>query len=176
MANLNIMVVSRGGEVCRISQNPSKGTTKKMVYEACVEPSIQGATRINCLSIIVETMRKLKEGKLEETKDIATIYTVGLVSDMVDHGTFKHWMNNGGKKLDGSAVNETELLLWGEFVTLYKELFMNLNFKNISAISIKDNARFRPTKEQIALSKLATMAWESVAEAEPVVEENADGL
>jgi hypothetical protein len=175
MSNLNLIIVGRGGEVCRVSNNPVKGTTKLLNYDPCVPANVTGANRINCLSIVVATLQQLKEAKMDEGKDIATIYTVGLVSDMIHNGTFKYWLNGGAKKLDGSDVDEHEIALWTEFVGLYKELFMNVNFKNVSSLNPPKNLRVRLTQDQIALNKLASMAWERVAPAEPVVEE-AEGL
>lgn len=172
-----IMVVGRGTSVARLSYDGKKNTYKATEFQAVVDSNVQGCTRINCLAVVVHTMTQLRDTvKIQDTNEVANIFTVGLVSDMVHRGTFKHWLNGEGKKLDGSEVSETEMNLWREFTELYKDLFMNVNIRNISDTSIPEKSKFKVSAEQKALNQLTAKVWEMVKDEEPAQEQDVEGL
>lgn len=163
----SILIVARGSEVARLSYDSKVNTSKTAVFEAVAGDN----TRANALAVVNHSLRQLKESGCAKG-DIVTIYTVGLVSDMVANGTFKYWIREG-KKNDGSPVEDVELGLWKEFAELYQEMFLNINIKNISTLKLPERSKFKPTKEQMILDKLVAKAWELIqAPAEPQFEES----
>lgn len=156
----DICVVSKGAGAVRLIRGNGKVT--KTEYEAVVPASERASTRVNALGGVVHTLRQLQESR-DKITGIVNIYTVGLVSDVVQRGTFKYWLLEK-KTSDGQELNPAEIELWEEFLELYTELFSFVNIKDISTASIPQNPRFRVSREQQALAKLASMAWDKCPE------------
>lgn len=171
-----IMIVGKGNEVARLSYNSQKNSFKATNFESVVGADVKGNVRINCLSVLVHTMQQLKEMKAEESSEITTVYTIGLVSDMISKGTFKYWINGEGKKLNGDDVSDIELALWNKFTGLYLEMYMNIIIKNVSDCSLPAKPRFKPSVEQQNLAKLAEKVWDRVIPSEPEEEIEEEAL
>lgn len=170
----NIIVVGKGNSVARLIFDMETKKAKAIDYDGAVSSSVNGATRINNLAVVVRTMEQLAEKDMSENKTVTTFYTVGMVTDMIHRGTFKHWMLNDGKKADGSAVNETELDLWNRFAELYTQLYMHVTFKDVATAKLPRNPRYAISEEQRLLDGYVKSAWERIKPEEPEVLE-ADG-
>jgi hypothetical protein len=170
----NIFIVSRGGGAVRIMRNTVNGKVSLTEYEAVVPASEKASTRINALAGVIHTLRQLHDSR-DKISGIVNIYTVRLVSDPVQRGTFKYWLLDG-KTSDGQELSQTELELWEEFVGLYKDMFEFINIKDVSSTAIPKAPRFRVSREQQVLAKLASMAWDKCPEPATVDENNVADL
>ena len=158
----DIFIVSKGEGSVRLMRNTVNGKVGLTEYEAVVPASEKASTRINALGGVVHTLRQLNNAR-DKISGIVNIYTVRLVSDAVQRGTFKYWLLDG-KTSDGQELNQTELELWEEFVGLYKDMFEFINIKDVSSTSIPQNPRFRVTRDQAVLAIIASMAWDKCPE------------
>jgi len=171
----NVIIVGRGNSISRLIYDPATQKASATDYTGLVNTEIKGSTRINCLSVLVRTLQQLseKEGFLEETTP-TVVYTVGMVADTINNGTFKHWLLGEGKKLNGEAVNESELELWQEFSRLYTELFSHIIIKNVADIRIPKNPRYAISMEQRILNDFVEKAWDRIKVTAPEIEESDD--
>lgn len=156
----DVFVVSRGGGAARIMRNRVSGKVTQTEYEEVA--SGERSTRVNALAGVVHTLRQLYDAR-DKISGIVNIYTVRLVSDIIQRGTFKYWLLDG-KTSDGQELSQTELELWKEFLNLYTEMFAVVNIKDISSVNIPKSPRFRITRDQAVLAKLASMAWDKCPE------------
>lgn len=163
----DIFIVSKGGDSVRIMRNRVNGKVTQTEYEAVT--SGERSTRVNALAGVVHTLMQLNDSR-DKISGIVDIYTVRLVSEPVQKGTFKHWLLKGCTS-DGREISPAELELWGEFLRLYTSLYALVNIKDISSVSIPRNPRYRVSQEQQMLAKLASMAWDKCPE--PAVDESA---
>jgi hypothetical protein len=154
-----VFIVGAGNDVARLSYDTASNKFKTTEFEPSVDGSVKGNVRINALAVVNHTLRQLKEGGLFENKEIQTIYTVGLVTDMIHKGTIKFWLNSDGKKFDGSDVNEVEMGLWNEFIALYMENFTKIVIRNIKDAQLPEYPKFKPSQEDKNLDKLQKMVW-----------------
>ena len=164
---LRVYIPARGASVSRVVFNQDSAKFSTLEYDSVVPASVKASTRINALAGVVHTLGQFKEKGL---KGIAVIFTVGLVGDAIQKGTFKYWIADG-KTSGGEDLNETELELWKEFASLYHELFLSVVFKNISSASLPRNSRFSITNEMRIDDKYSKLAWDklpAVGEAEEV--------
>jgi hypothetical protein len=174
MADRNIVIVGRGDSVSRISYDAKARKASAQDYNGIVGADVKGSTRINCLSVVVRTMEQLKEKDMSADTTPTLILTVGMVVDTINSGTFKYWVLDGGKKLSGDAVNETELELWNRFTELYKEMYLYITFKNVSDVKIPKNPRYAISMEQRALNEYVEKAWDRIKVTAPEIEETED--
>ena len=171
----NIIIVGRGEQVTRMVTNGKNA--KAVDYSSVVSENVSGATRINCLAVLVRTLEQLKDKKDKDgLEDVTNIYTISMVVDMVNRGTFKHWAQNSWKKNDGSNVNEVEKELWEKFSDLYIDLFWNVTIKDASTARVPRNPRYQVTQEQRALDFYVRSAWDRVKPVEPTVSENDEAI
>ena len=167
----DVFVVSKGGGAVRIMRNRVNGRVTQTEYEV-LSSGETTSTRVNALGGVVHTLRQLYDAR-DKISGIVNIYTVRLVSDAVQRGTFKYWLLEG-KTSDGREISPAELELWEEFVGLYKDMFEFINIKDISSTAIPKAPRFRVSREQAVLAKLASMAWEKCPE--PAVDDTVADL
>lgn len=157
----DILIVSKGGGAVRITRNRGNGRVTQTEYETLTSGE-RTSTRVNALAGVVHTLRQLQQNS-DKITDIVDIYTIRLVSDAVQRGTFKYWLLKGCTS-DGQELSPTELELWGEFLSLYTEMFAVVNIKDISSVNIPKSPRFRVSRDQAVLAKLASMAWDKCPE------------
>lgn len=164
---LRVYIPARGASVSRVVFNQDSAKFSTLEYDSVVPASVKASTRINALAGVVHTLSQFKE---KGVKGITVIFTVGLVADAIQRGTFKYWIADG-KTSGGEDLHETELELWKEFASLYQELFLSVVFKNISSASLPRNSRFSITNEMRIDDKYSKLAWDklpAVGEAEEV--------
>ena len=167
----NVIVVGKGSSVSRLVFDMETKKAKAVDYDHAVASTVTGAVRINALAVVVRTMEQLQEKIQAGENSVTTIYTLGMVTDMIHRGTFKHWILNDGKKNDGSEVNSTELELWNKFAELYTSMYMNLTFKDVATAVLPRNPKYAITDEQRLLDSYVKSAWERIKPEEPTVEE-----
>lgn len=158
----DVFIVSRGTGAVRIMKNKANGKITQTEYETVVPASERASTRINALGGVVHTLRQLQENR-DKITGIVNIYTVGILSDVIQRGTFKYWLLEK-RTSDGQELNPAEIELWEEFLELYTSLFAFVNIKDIRTASIPQNPKFRVSREQQVLAKLASMAWDKCPE------------
>ena len=172
MANRNIIIVGRSESVARITYDTVARKASAQDYiGGGVPASVSGATRINCLNVVVRTMEQLAEKDLSEEVSPTLICTIGMVVDVINNGSFKYWLLGSGTKMNGESVNETELKLWERFAELYSQLYLFITFKNVSDLKIPKNTRYAISMEQRALAEYAEKAWDRVKVTAPEIEE-----
>lgn len=136
---------------------------KKSKLEEIVRPVVKaevlGSTRINCLAVIVATMKKIQENNADG--ELFVIYTLDQFISWID--TAKYWIRDG-KKSDGTDVLAAEVELWKEFYTLYKEMFEDVIFKDSSKLRLPKNPKFAISEDQRAFSKELDEIWKLVNE------------
>jgi hypothetical protein len=174
----NIIVVGKDQSVVRLSVDTVKQTAKLTEIAGVVSGNVTGATRINCLSAITDIMEMLKDGLADETEPIV-IYTVGLVVDAINNGTFKYWFLNDNKKANGDNVNDTEIEKWAKFVEMYAdpEMFCKVIFKDVATKVLPRNPKYAVSMQDKALASYIDAAWKKVNASAGiiVVEEEAEG-
>lgn len=164
----DILIVSKGGGALRLIRNRTSGKVTKTEYEEVAS----GATRVNALKGVVCTLEQIYDTR-DKISGVVNIYTVGLVADVVQRGTFKYWLLEG-KTSNGQELNPVELELWKKFVELYTKMYGFINIKNISSASVPRNPKFHVSREQQALARLASIAWDECPE--PAVESDVADL
>ena len=163
----HIIIVGKGTATNRTSITVNNGNivgnAKILKPDPIVANGTTAETRINCLNTVVETLKQIKTSEYE---GICKIHTVGMVKDFIDNGTAVYWLDNGGKTMSGTDVNEVELALWGEFYKISAELSGRIIYGNVSTTSNYGKATIRKSEEQRAEEKLLaefiTQAWEDV--------------
>jgi hypothetical protein len=128
-----------------------------------VPETVVGATRINCLSVIVETLKNIQAHNADG--ELFVIHTLDQFISWVD--TAKYWIRDG-KKLDGTEVNAVELDLWKEFFTVYKEVCEDVIFKDSAKLRLPRNPRFAITDDQRSFAKEIDAIWQVVNTKAPV--------
>lgn len=109
---------------------------KKLVLSNClVETDIANSARINCLSRTVDVLKQLTENKNFTENTEIKVFTIGLVADIVNKGTFKKWLRNGGVRSDGTKIPEVELQLWRDFFELFQNNFNSIEIYNVKVIT-----------------------------------------
>lgn len=177
----HIIIVGRGNGLTRVSYDSTANKANAKDYTGVIDSMVASSTRINALSVIVLAMEQLLEknvdGSLSAEKQPTQIFTLGQVTDMIDNGTFKYWLKNGGKKSDGEAVHADEIELWTRFSELYKELYLDITFKNVSKLKLPKNSRYAISNEDRILADYAAKAWDRVKIQVPeLVEEESEAL
>lgn len=175
-----IIIVARGNGMTRVSYDSTTNKANAGDFTGKIPMTVLGATRMNGLALVNSTLRKLKEMKDAGTLELETtptlIWTLGMITDMIDNGTFKYWLKNGGKKNDGTPVHADEVILWNEFAELYTELYMDVTFKNVAKATIPTGrTRYPITQEQRTIAGFAEKAWDRVKIQVPELEEESDG-
>jgi hypothetical protein len=166
-----VIIVGRQNSVARIFYDSVARKASAVDYQSVVPEGTQGETRINNLAVVVRTLEQLQEKGISEEKEPTMIYTVGMVVDSINKGTFKYWLKNGGKKLDGTAVNTEEMDLWTRFAELYKDMFVDVAFKDVKDGAIPKNPRFQVTKQQRIDAEYIQKAWDRVKVTTPEIDE-----
>lgn len=176
----NIIIVGRGSEVARVTYDSVANRANAKDFTGVIPSNVAAATRINTLSVVVLTMEQLltkkQAGELEQEKHPTQIVTVGLVTDMIDMGTFKYWLKSGAKS-DGTAVHPAELEMWAKFAELYVQLYTDITFKNVSKLKLPKNTRYAISNEDRILADYAAKAWDRIQITAPeLVEEESEAL
>lgn len=177
----NIIIVGRGSEVARVTYDSVANKANAKDFTGVIPTTVAASTRINTLSIVVLTMEQLlakkEAGELDSEKQPTQIVTVGLVTDMIDMGTFKYWLKSGTKS-DGTAVHPAELEMWAKFAELYVQMYTDITFKNVSKLKLpKGNTRYVISNEDRILADYAAKAWDRIQITAPeLVEEESEAL
>lgn len=164
---LRVYIPARGTAVSRLVFNQASSKYAVLEYDSVVGSDVKAATRINALAGLVHTLNQFKEKGLT---GVNVIYTVGLVSDQIQRGTFKYWIAEK-KTSSGEPLHETELELWEAFAEVYQDLFLNVVIKNLSSATIRRGSQFAISNEQRIDDKYAQLAWDklpAVGEAEEI--------
>ncbi|MCY7866077.1 hypothetical protein [Bacillus atrophaeus] len=157
---LRVYIPARGASVSRVVFNQESAKFSSLEYDAVVPASVKASTRINALAGVVHTLSQFKE---KGVKGISVIFTVGLVADAIQRGTFKYWLESGENNA-GEKLHETEMDLWKQFAELYQEMFLSIVFKNISSATLPRNTRFSITNEMRIDDKYSRIAWDKLPE------------
>lgn len=177
----NIIIVGRGNGLTRVTYDSTANKANAKDFTGVIDSRVGASTRINALSIVVLTMEQLfakkEAGELDAEKYPTQIFTLGLVTDMIDNGTFKFWLKSGAKS-DGEAIHPDELELWAKFSELYVQMYTDLVFKNVSRLKLpKGNTRYAISNEDRILADYAEKAWDRVKIQVPdLVEEESEAL
>ena len=98
-----------------------------------MERNEDGATNINALYVLNESLQKIKElkkqmnGFLPETCYIAIpkkLYS------LIQKGAYKNWIKNDGIAKTGKVFDSREMNEWARFSTLYADLFSDVTLRD----------------------------------------------
>lgn len=161
----SIIIVGRNCAISRCVYDQAERKKMFIDYSSVVPSTTVGATRINALAVVNRTLTQIQE-KLAAPGAVAgeptTIYTLGIVTDMIHNGTFKFWLANDGHKKDGSAVDPMEMELWREFSELYSALYNNICFKDVAKLKIQERPKYPISTEQRVLFQVLEETWKRV--------------
>lgn len=100
-----------------------------------------GSTTINCLHVVNDLMKRILKLKVDNNGklDGTCFITIPdkLYKAAIQKGSYKTWIKNDGVANNGNKLSDLEIKEWNTFVSLYSELFLDINFRNLTQVSIK---------------------------------------
>jgi hypothetical protein len=123
------VIVSRGGNTVQVRGSYKSKKYKVDTFESLASGDDISSARTNALSMVVDTIEKAKVIGID---GIMNVYTIGLVANAAQNGTFKHWLATGTNR-DGVELSAKELELWGMFADLMfdKDIGMHVNVLDV---------------------------------------------
>lgn len=136
---MNIIILNSEkscGKVATFLLSSDVKQAKAFVTTGKITTDFANSARINCLSEMIDNINKMTANEnFVEDKTELKIWTLGIVSDIVNKGTFKKWINNGGKKSDETSISDIELQLWKDFAIVYAKHFNSIEVYNTNIIT-----------------------------------------
>ena len=100
-----------------------------------------GASNINCLHVvnnILEEIYELKKNNNDKLDETCYITIPDKLYKAIQKGTYKNWIKNDGVASSGLTYPEDEINEWVRFTSLYSNLFLDINFRNITYYSMSN--------------------------------------
>lgn len=172
-----IAIVSKGGNIARVIGNYATKKYKIDLFDGVAGLDDASATRVNCLSILVDALLTIETRGIT---GIIAIHTVSLVISEILSG-HQYWVANGGKKRDGSVLSETEMSLWVKFAELYPKYMANIAIKPLPTQRQQDKNAKKTARDRDAeydfLLQVTDEAWTLVEPAKATkIEGDGTGL
>ena len=104
-----------------------------------VQQNEDGATTINALYIINNTLEKIAELKMSNNgvlDEVCYLTIPDKINTAISRGTYKNWIKHDGVALSGKKYSKIEIDQWARFDSLYKELVSDVNFRGIAHCSM----------------------------------------
>jgi hypothetical protein len=174
----NLVIVSFGQEVARVSYDTKGGSPKATTYEALAGES----NRTNCLAIVIHTMEQLKEAKI---KDNISIYGLNVVVNTITR------LNNTKKTLsainiddeesiltaffEGLNVSELEKELWEKFLAINTDMPL-VRFNSLPNKAVVDKMKKSTSGFERNLAKAIVTAWSRLPQIEMGAIEEDDAI
>lgn len=136
----NIVIVSNKDIVIGTHFNNTTTETKETTYvfadnKLPLTRNERGANTTNTLHIINKYLRSIIKLNQQESTIINTnISNIIIPDDLYDYiskGTYKGWLKTKSYR-DGRPIQSNMLETWEEFSKLYKEVFLDVEFKKLS--------------------------------------------
>ena len=109
---------------------------KKFTFQDTEDENITGyaGTRLSALRAVMDFISK---ADTEKMTNIATLYVIPTLSDILINGTYKYWLLTG-KNSKGQDVDQETLNAFKDFAKLWTEKGMYFTIKNIFDCRIAD--------------------------------------
>lgn len=94
-----------------------------------------GATNINCLFVLNETLEKIQEMKMEMNNFIPETCYIAIpkkLHTLIQRGAYKNWIKNDGVAKTGTKFDDREMNEWARFSTLYANLFSDVTLRDVT--------------------------------------------
>lgn len=179
---VNTIIATKGIHSARAKVNLENKSAKMIdTYPVFAETTEKACARINALGALIAELKMIKAGlaKADAVPTITNIYVIDLISNMVQNGSYKYWLLNGGVNSSNEEINEKELAMWSEFHNMHKELVDVVNIRNISTLNIPVNNRYPVTAEKRILNQYVSKCWEKVlakVKADDIEEDSKDAF
>lgn len=138
----NVIIYGELDYVLTANFNSAKEKAKVLEYTAKMLPMQQnenGATAINCLHVlnnILADIQKLKANN--EINGVCYITIPDKLYKAIQKGTYKSWLKNDGTAKTGLVYPKKEINEWIKFSNLYSNLFLDINFRNLTYYSMSN--------------------------------------
>lgn len=119
-----------------------------------------GATNVNCLYVLNETLEQIQQMKLDMNGFIPETCYIAIpkkLHTLINRGAYKNWIKNDGVAKTGTIFDEREMAEWARFSTLYSGLFLDVTLRDVTYYEMSnpkhDIANMNRHKKAIKLMK-----------------------
>ena len=168
MAQERIYLATKKDLTVGVNYTEGLAKAKSFKIENTEDKNITGfaGTRKSALRAIIEVIESFD---LKEKDNVAIIYAIPAVSDIITNQTYKYWLMTG-KNSKGEDIDAEELKLWKKFYELEGKRGMYYTIKNIFDCRIPDSvmenkvkyAKFRKYSREN--NEYSRWCWNKVAE------------